>query len=141
VADAWRLVHVLVVPPQRLSTPEVYGALRFDLTVKKPFSTMVQCALSNGSLGELAKGLWNDLEPEAIRRCPVIARIHTHLREVGCLGTLMSGSGPAVFGLCANLDQANELARRLSVISRPHSWTIGIVQTEHPSPAATPSAP
>ena len=32
-------------------------------------------ALRNGSLSELASGIWNELAPEAIRRCPIIEEI------------------------------------------------------------------
>jgi 4-diphosphocytidyl-2-C-methyl-D-erythritol kinase len=43
--------------------------------------------------------LHNDLEPVAIARYPVIARIKNTLMEDGAAGALMSGSGPTVFGL------------------------------------------
>src|SRR3989338_1345252 len=97
--DGPSLAHVLVVPNERLSTREVFSTARFDLTVERPSLSMVEHALRNGSLGELAEGLWNDLEPEAIRRCPVIAVYQSRLKELGCLGVRVSGSGPSVFGL------------------------------------------
>mgnify|MGYP001616224633 CR=1 FL=1 len=143
-----QLAHVLVVPPERLSTKEIYaGAHRilsevegFGLTARTPSITMVMHALRNGSLGELADGLWNDLEPEAIRRCPVIATIQTHLREQGCLGVLVSGSGSSVFGLCADGTQAHEVAARIRGFA-PGEWRVEIVHTEHPSRIVTPVLP
>ena len=78
--DAAPLAHILVVPPERLSTRDVYAGSQFDLTATGPSITMITHALRNGSaMAGLAHGLRNDLEPEAIRRCPVIVTILTCL--------------------------------------------------------------
>jgi len=130
IPTAPALSHVLVVPNERLSTKDVYEG--FNLTGAPPSLTMMQHALSNGSLSELANWLWNDLEPEAIRRCPVIARIQFALRESGCIGVRMSGSGPAVFGLCRDALHASEIASKIRAAS-PSSWRIDIIQTDQPS--------
>ena len=139
LADSPPLAHVLVVPSERLSSSEVYAGAQIGLTASTPSITMVKHALRNGSLDELAHGLWNDLEPEAIRRCPVIATIHASLRECGCLGTLVSGSGSAVFGLCADSAHAQGVAARMRM-GAAGSWRIEIIQTDHPLLSATPSA-
>lgn len=131
IGQAAPLAHVLVVPDTRLSTSEIFQGSGFNLTASKPSSTIVAHALRNGSLSELAEGLWNDLEPEAIRRCPVITSIHSGLTQLGCLGTRLSGSGPAVFGLCRNPAQAHEVARHLRR-QAPSSWQITAVQTAEP---------
>lgn len=145
------LAHVLVVPEKRLSTQEVYTKARFNLTAPKPSINMVLHALSNGSPRELAKGLWNDLEPEAIRRCPAISSIQKHLRDLGCLTTLVSGSGSAVFGLCSDPVHAHDIAARLRTHApppknlvgghAPQPWRIDVVQTDpsltEPSERAT----
>jgi 4-diphosphocytidyl-2-C-methyl-D-erythritol kinase len=129
------LTQVVVVPPERLATKDVFegfdrsaGDLR--LTPRKPFSTMIRHALSNGSLSELAEGLWNDLEPEAIRRCPVISTIRHDLLSLGCLAARMTGSGSAVYGLCADMPSAREISERLSRIDHARLWRIEIVHTE-----------
>ena len=128
------LTQVLVVPAERLSTKDVYAAEGFGLTAPRPSIRMIAHALRNGSLGELAEGLSNDLEPEAIRRCPVIAAIQARLRDLGCLGVLMSGSGSSVFGLCADATQAQRIAQCLSAIARRSTslWLVEIVQTDLP---------
>ena len=128
------LAHVLVVPDARLSTREIYESEGFNLTAQAPSISMMGHAFSNGSLSELAKGLWNDLEPEAIRRCPAISRIQHQLRAFGCLGTRLSGSGPAVFGLCRDAAQARAIADALPA-KADSSWRIAMVQTDCPSPS------
>ncbi len=130
------LWHVLVVPPERLSTKDVYadfaaqrraGATQTALTPETPSITMCLHALRNGSLGELAKGLLNDLEPVAIRRCPVIHGIHAFLRNNGCLASLLSGSGSAVFGLFETEALAINAAKRLRI---DHAeWFVRVVTT------------
>jgi 4-diphosphocytidyl-2-C-methyl-D-erythritol kinase len=155
IHPACPLAHVLVIPDVRLSTGESYEAFRqrrragssrpigrgssqIGLTGSGPSLTMVTHALSNGSLGELAKGLWNDLAPEAIRRCPVISLIQRQLCEAGCVGSGVSGSGPAVFGLCADGRHAHEVAAAI----RRHGqdpWRIEVVQTEPSSLAGSPT--
>ena len=128
VAAGLKLAHVLVVPNIPLSTPEIFKSSRFDLTAPKPSIRIAQHALSNGSLSELASGLYNDLEPEAIRRCPVIGTIQTTLTQLGCLATRMSGSGPSVFGLCSNLEQAKQVAHALRQ-KTTQPWLIEIAET------------
>ncbi len=128
-----RLIHVLVVPQAHLSTKEIYTTAEFDLTALKPSISMVSHAFSNGSLGELAKGLWNDLEPEAIRRCPVISVIQSCLRASGCLGVRVSGSGPSVYGLCRDAAHADKVVAQLQ--QHPEcSWRIQVIETESSSP-------
>ena len=131
VAGARALAHVLAVPPERLATADVYAAWdreagpEIGLTVPAPSSSMVAHALHNGSLGELAKGLWNDLQPIAIRRCPVIATIQSLLCRLGCEGVSVSGSGPAVFGICRDAAQAEAVAESL----RQQPWRVEAVRT------------
>lgn len=131
------LAHLLVVSDAQLATRDVYAGARFDLTAPKPSLTMMEHALRNGSLSELAKGLWNDLAPEAIRRCPLIQQVQLTLRAAGCLGVCMSGSGPSVFGLCHDARHAHEMAGQLSSILEREgfargtsSWRVLVTETD-----------
>ena len=133
-----RLAQVLVVPPVPLSTREMYQTAQFDLTAPKPSISMIAHALSNGSLRELATGLWNDLEPEAIRRCPLIATILDHLRTLGCVGVCLSGSGAAVFGLCRDLAHAHAVTDALR-LQADAPLRIEPIQTDGLSVTVTPS--
>ncbi len=122
------LHQVLVTPKTRLSTQEVFQGAQFSLTASTPSITILLHALRNGSLGELAKGLYNDLQPEAIRRCPVMTEIHASLRTHGCLAALASGSGPTVFGLCQDAAHAEAVAQALRR-DGPADWRVHSVGT------------
>lgn len=127
------LWHVVVVPPERLATAEVYEG--FDaqgggLTGRVPSIRIAVHALCNGSVHELATGLHNDLGPEAIRRCPVMQEIHTLLRESRSVGTLVSGSGSAVFGIYQSPSHAQQAAVQLRGRC-PASWRIAVTATAH----------
>lgn len=136
---ATTLSQVLIVPTPRLSTAEVYAGYaaarasdvknrESSLTESRLSLTMTLHALRNGSLSELAAGLWNELEPEAIRRCPAIQDIRNFLRDSGSLGCLTSGSGSAVFGLCRNREHAQQVADRARANSSK-DWQIIVVRT------------
>lgn len=131
------LTHLLVVSDVPLATRDIYASTRFDLTAPKPSLTMVEHALRNGSLSELAKGLWNDLAPEAIRRCPVSGRLLSYIQAVGGVGACVSGSGPSVFGLCHDAHHAQEMGRQLSSILETErlaretsSWRVLIAESD-----------
>lgn len=149
---ATRLSHVLVIPDVRLSTREVYEGARFGpvasapndfarragglgLTAPRTSITMIAHAIRNGSLSELATGIWNDLEPEAIRRCPVIQTIQEALRLGGALAVRVSGSGPSVHGLYADhrlaLQAGEECRARF-----PQAWRVEVARTDTQKPAA-----
>ena len=51
---------------------------------------------------DLAAALSNDLETVTVARHPVLEELKGFLRRQGALGSLMSGSGPTVFGLFDN---------------------------------------
>ncbi len=129
VSSKLRLIYVLVNPALALSTQQVYEFAQFDLTQSKPSLSMVRHALANGSLDELALGLWNDLEPEAIRRCPSSGILRTRLVRLGCLAAWVSGSGPTVIGLCRDLLQAQQIVHQLQAAAVP-TWRIEIAQTD-----------
>ncbi|MBI3323869.1 MAG: 4-(cytidine 5'-diphospho)-2-C-methyl-D-erythritol kinase [Candidatus Omnitrophica bacterium] len=145
VSTPLTLWHVLVINPVTISTKEGYeqfdkpqaaGSPESRLTVFSASITMMAHALRNGSLGELAKGLYNDLEPVAIRRCPIITDIQHRLRHVGCLGCLVSGSGSATFGLFPDAETAQRAASELRQ-SGPRDWRVEVVRTLSHTPVAS----
>ena len=61
-------------------------------------------------IGEL---LYNDLEKVVLPEYPKVAELRDIFAEAGVLGTMMSGSGPTVFALCENEEQAKDVMSRV----------------------------
>ncbi|MBI3596569.1 MAG: 4-(cytidine 5'-diphospho)-2-C-methyl-D-erythritol kinase [Nitrospirae bacterium] len=84
--------------------------------------------------------LHNDLELITIRRYPVIETMKERLCSLGAKGTLMSGSGPTVFGLFPNRSSAHAAAvilRQDAVRGWRHrqgGWTIWVTRLLTRSP-------
>lgn len=56
-------------------------------------------AIKSRDIYQVAAGLGNVLETVTISEYPVIARLKNRIKELGAVNSLMSGSGPTVFGI------------------------------------------
>ena len=63
--------------------------------------------------------LGNDLQPPCVARRPPLDRLPERLTGAGATATLMSGSGPTVFGLFANRAAARRAAKGLGAAAGP----------------------
>lgn len=59
-------------------------------------------AIDDQDIYQVAKRLGNVLEAVTIPEYPVIARIKDKMKDLGAVNSLMSGSGPTVFGIFTN---------------------------------------
>jgi len=108
--------YLILLPPLEISSRWAYA--RWDeesgaLTVLPPQDIDVKGLF--GEEGGFVAVLGNDLEPAVAACHPEIARAKEWLREAGALGAIMSGSGPAVFGVFEELRAAREAQARLAV--------------------------
>jgi 4-diphosphocytidyl-2-C-methyl-D-erythritol kinase len=108
---------VVAVPEAFLSTAAVYqlfddmgGSEGFVQRVARQRDTLE--ALPD--LPTLVSLMVNDLEPAATSQVPEIAVLKKELLSLGAAGALMSGSGPAVFGIFSRAADAQTAAARLS---------------------------
>lgn len=92
---------LVVKPPVSVSTRYVYEHLELA-SAPHPDIDAALLALRQGSLPGLCAALGNTLESVTIPKHPEIEKIKKRMRELGALGSLMSGSGPTVFGLFDN---------------------------------------
>ena len=90
---------LLVKPPVSVSTKFVYENLHLDENTVHPDIDGMVLAIRRGSLRDVASLAGNVLESVTIPAYPVIGEIKERLLEAGALTSLMSGSGPTVFGL------------------------------------------
>ncbi len=98
---------VLVKPEAAVSTKYVYQNLKLDKAHHPDIDAALD-AIRTGNISKLCANLNNILEPVARTLCPEVEEIETKFMELGALGTCMSGSGPTVFGLFTDGNDAIE---------------------------------
>jgi 4-diphosphocytidyl-2-C-methyl-D-erythritol kinase len=109
---------VVVYPGFGISTAQVFENLNLGLTNYKKKNRYF---LFDQGRFDPSRHLVNDLEAVAIKRFPLLGKIKKDLLNQGAIGSLMTGSGSAVFGLFADDSAAQEAAARM----RGHSgWKI-----------------
>lgn len=91
---------VLIAKPNfGISTKEVYGNLHVDMIEHHPdMDTVIECA-KRKDLGGVAFNMENILETVTIKEHPFIGELKDLMIQRGAMNSLMSGSGPTVFGL------------------------------------------
>jgi len=112
------LAALVVSPSFAVSTRMVYQNLNLRLTnpQKRPTRThFKKTAFTPGF------HLYNDLEAVTLAWHPELAAIKNLLTGRGALGSLMSGSGPSVFGLFPDLEAACKAA---DTLPRDRGWRL-----------------
>lgn len=103
--------YVLVVkPPIGVSTKMVYTNLRANELSRHPDVDGMVVALEKGDLEKVTSYMENVLETVTVKLYPEIEEIKTIMKEQGALNSLMSGSGPTVFGIYRDEDVAKKAA-------------------------------
>ena len=100
---------VLVNPGFEVSTGDIYERLRLGLT-KEPIKYRMPRFLT---VSHIARGLYNDLEKVSLHLHPILSEIKELLMVHGAEGSLMSGSGPTVFGIFRDENDAKKAERQL----------------------------
>jgi len=109
---------LLVCPKLAVSTKEIYKNLSLELTkCKKKLENMV----FKKKIFDIKKHLCNDLEEITASICPDVNKAKEALLSNGAIGALMSGSGPAVFGIFPDFDKA-QIA--YNALLNKHNWRL-----------------
>jgi 4-diphosphocytidyl-2-C-methyl-D-erythritol kinase len=120
----WEGIPVLLAKPKHLgvSTAWAYqafrsrrGSLGGDALPKPTLPTLPQAlaALSRQDPPALARSLRNDLEQVVLPEYAIVGELRQALLSAGALGSLMSGSGPTVFGIMPSLELAAQVRNTL----------------------------
>ena len=99
-------IMVVVKPSFGVSTKEVYGGLDINKIYKHPNTQGLIRALENRDIKFVANNMRNVLENVTLNRHKIIRTIKLQMIENGALGSLMSGSGPTVFGIFDDMVKA-----------------------------------
>jgi len=106
--------HVIIAkPPISVSTAYVYGHIRPDEITKRPNIEQMTLAIKEQDLNKLSNLLYNVMEEVTVSEYPVIEKLKSIMLEKGALNSIMSGSGPTVFGLFDDREKAQAAMKAL----------------------------
>lgn len=100
---------VLIAKPQiAVSTKFVYENLKLDENTVHPDIRQLVKDIKKKDLSAIASHMGNVLESVTIPEYPIIAQIKEQMMESGAINSMMSGSGPTVFGLFEDEETARK---------------------------------
>lgn len=116
---------VLVMPRFGVSTAWVYKNLVLEDIHERPDTDLLIRAVRERKLDVLARNMRNVLETVTIKKHGIIAGIKKRLLELGALGSMMSGSGPSVFGIFGDKQSAQRAWEKM----RQDNWQCFLTHT------------
>ena len=124
-------IFILVCKPELfVSTKEIYEEIDSKIIEKRPNNKLLIQLLKENKIQQIADNMYNVLEEVTRERYPVIEEIEKIMMENDALGSMMSGSGPTVFGLYRNREDAenckNKLLKKFSQVYRVKSHNKGV---------------
>lgn len=106
--------YVLVAKPDiNVSTKYVYEHLDAQEISRHPDIDGMVEAIAEESLQGILDRMENVLETVTVKAYPVIQTIKDRMKELGAINSLMSGSGPTVFGIFVEKDMARRAYDKL----------------------------
>ena len=110
---------VIAIANERVSTPSAYKELDriysdFSGDIRTSGEEKYRLLCDSLMRGEIdSRGLFNVFEDAVLPSCSGASLIKAKLIELGAKGAMMSGSGPAVFGIFDTIDEAMKAAQAL----------------------------
>lgn len=99
---------LLVNPGFGVSTKQAYDRIDEIEDLKHPDIERIISGLGRKDKWEVADAMGNVLEQAVIPEHPEIGKIKEKMKSLGAIGTMMSGSGPTVFGLFETEEQRDK---------------------------------
>lgn len=114
-----KLPLLVVCPPFKVSTQQAYAKWDEDgYTSRGEGLDKFLRSLYRNDLRGIADNLYNDFEQMIIKECPLIQKIKDILIAHGALGTLMTGSGSAVYGVFKDDSKLDHMVENLSYLGK-----------------------
>ena len=117
---------VLVNPPLAITAGHAYGHPQLTRNREAPVDGKTPAfrdALARLASEKVASMVFNRMESGVFHDHPELASIKARLREYGCTASTMSGSGPTVFGLCADEASARQVGEQIN------DYSFSVIQT------------
>lgn len=105
---------VICKPNFSVSTPWVYKNLKMESIKKRPDTEKLLEYIKDKNLVALSKEMENVLEEVTKSEYKAIGDIERKMVEYGALGSMMTGSGPTVFGIFKDYKTAKNASQNLS---------------------------
>jgi 4-diphosphocytidyl-2-C-methyl-D-erythritol kinase len=118
---------VIVKPDIGVSTAWAFQNLDLSKPVDRPDTELLAAAVENGDIAAVASNMRNVLESVTIPRYGIVDEAKKRLLELGALGSMMSGSGPSVFGMFADRDGAYEAYK---AVASDRRWSCLLTSTK-----------
>lgn len=130
--ETWFL---LIHPPIEVSTAAVYQHPHLPKRGAPDdgsWSDSFDVAVTAISAGDVAGSLHNSMESVVFSMHPELHEIKRRLLKAGCIGALMSGSGPTMYGVCNNREQAERASEAFRDLRRSvvHTVQDGVVRLD-----------
>jgi 4-diphosphocytidyl-2-C-methyl-D-erythritol kinase len=113
IVDKWIL---LCNPGIKVSTSYAYSLI--DTSKESYNLDALINSIEKDDINGISKNLRNKMEEPIIREYPIIQEIKDIMDDCGSLGSLMSGSGPTVFGIFDNKEELEFAYKRLLKLTR-----------------------
>lgn len=104
---------VLSKPNIGVSTGEAYNNLDLDNFSKRPDTEGLLRALEEERIYDISKYLCNVFEDGIHKKYPIVRKIKRRMLQYGALGSIMTGSGPTVFGIFKDYEKAKSASEKL----------------------------
>jgi len=125
-----KLAHIIINPPFGVSTRGVYSKMPpFGLTKNRGIDRISCTFLHENNYEKAAKNLHNDLQAIVLGDFPVLNRVFDELTAKGAKGSLLSGSGPTVFGIFDKNDLPEAEKQLKRTFPEEENWRIYIAET------------
>ena len=123
---------ILVKPRIGVSTAWVYGNLNINEIKDRPQTDRLIEAVNTQDIKFISKNMKNVLESVTIKKYSIINDIKERLVKLGASGSMMSGSGPTVFGIFEDKQMAESAFNSLKhsehecILTQMYSYTDAI---------------
>ncbi|MBR6344938.1 MAG: 4-(cytidine 5'-diphospho)-2-C-methyl-D-erythritol kinase [Lachnospiraceae bacterium] len=96
---------LIAKPPINVSTVHVYKTLKWQEVIHPDMDRVIKGIMA-GSMDDIVAGMGNVLESVTCSEYDIINELKKAMLDIGASGSLMSGSGPTVFGLFKTKEEA-----------------------------------
>lgn len=98
---------------QQFSAAYARDSIALERRRREGHSVALLGAITHRDPLQVPQYLYNDLEKVVLPQYPQVQHLRDQLQALGVLGSMMSGSGPTVFGLTETRSQAEQIALQL----------------------------